>query len=407
MKFKITTALLLTLALALSLCACGSAAPAATTAPTAPASAAPATVSAADALAGQTITIGNIAPMTGALAAYGTAVDNSVRMACDEINAAGGILGATVVISTKDDQHTPAEAVSGFNALLSEGATAIIGAVASAETSAITGLANDEGVVLITGCSTADSITTEDDYVFRSCFKDSFQGEMAAAYASTLGCTKAAVLYATGDAYSSGLRDAFVAAADKYGIEIVCEQSTSDTGAVDFSSQVATIAASGADCMFAPYYYDAVGPKIIPQARESGFTGVILGADGFDGTQNYTTGDLSAYENCYFTNHFSAEDPSEIVQSYVKNYTKKFGADSLNALGALCYDAMYMLKQAIEEAGSLSSDAIRDAMSGMHYVGVTGDMTLDESGTPAKSVAILTFAEENGALVQKFVTTQG
>ena len=168
-----------------------------------------------------------------------------------------------------------------------------------------------------------------------------------------------------------------------------------------------TIASSGADCMFAPYYYDAVGPKIIPQARESGFTGVILGADGFDGTQNYTTGDLSAYENCYFTNHFSAEDPSEIVQSYVKNYTKKFGADSLNALGALCYDAMYMLKQAIEEAGSLSSDAIRDAMSGMHYVGVTGDMTLDESGTPAKSVAILTFAEENGALVQKFVTTQG
>ncbi len=393
--------MLLSLALLLALCACGkTAAPQAT-------AAAEGTAAPGEALAGQTVIIGDIAPMTGALAAYGTAVDNSVRMAAEEINAAAGILGATVEISTKDDQHTPAEAVSGFNALLSEGATAIIGAVASAETSAITGLANDEGVVLITGCSTADSITTEDDYVFRSCFKDSFQGEMAAAYASTLGCTKAAVLYATGDPYSSGLRDAFVAAADKYGIEIVCEQSTSDTGAVDFSSQMATIAASGADCMFAPYYYDAVGPKIIPQAREAGFTGAILGADGFDGTQNYTTGDLSAYENCYFTNHFSADDPSEIVQSYVANYTEQFGAESLNALGALCYDAMYMLKQAIETAGSLDSAAIRDAMSGMHYVGVTGDMTLDETGTPTKSVAILTFAQEDGALVQKFVTSQG
>jgi branched-chain amino acid transport system substrate-binding protein len=406
MKVKKLAALLLSFALILGLAACGST----TSTPTAaPATAAPAEASASaeGALAGQTIIIGNIAPMTGALAAYGTAVDNAVRMAADEINAAGGILGATVEISTKDDQHTPAEAVSGFNALLSEGATAIIGAVASADTSAITGLANDEGIVLITATSTADSITTKDDYVFRSCFKDSFQGEMVAAYAASQGWTKAAVLYATGDAYSSGLRDAFTAAADKYGIEIVCEQSTSDTGAVDFSSQMATIAASGAQVLFAPYYYDSVGPKIIPQAREAGFEGAIMGADGFDGTQDYTTGDLSAYENVYFTNHYSPDDPSELVQNFVKAYTEKYGSESLNALGALAYDAMYMLKQAIETAGSLDHAAIREAMVGMHYVGVTGDMTLDETGTPSKSVAIMTFAEENGKLVQKFVTSQG
>ena len=89
--------------------------------------------------------------------------------------------------------------------------------------------------MLVTPSSTADSITTKDDYVFRSCFKDSFQGEMVAAYAKDQGWTKAAVLYATGDTYSSGLHDSFVKAAEKYGIEIVCEQSSSDTGAVDFS----------------------------------------------------------------------------------------------------------------------------------------------------------------------------
>lgn len=203
-----------------------------------------------------------------------------------------------------------------------------------------------------------------------------------------------------------GLHDSFVKAAEKYGIEIVCEQSSSDTGAVDFSSQLATIAASGADMLFAPYYYDAVGPKIIPQAREAGFKGAIIGCDGFDGTQDYTTGDLSAYENVYFTNHYSPEDSSEIVQSYVKNYTAKYGSESMNALGALAYDAMYMVKQAIEKAGSIDHDAIRDAMSGMHYVGVTGDMTLDETGTPEKSVAILTFTPSDGKLVQKFVKTQ-
>ena len=138
MKIRNVLAMLLALAMMLSLVACGTSAPAATTAPAAATEAAaeeaPADTAASAPLAGQTIIIGNIAPMTGALAAYGTAVDNSIRMAAAEINAAGGILGATVEISTKDDQHTPAEAVSGFNALLSEGVTAIIGAVASADT---------------------------------------------------------------------------------------------------------------------------------------------------------------------------------------------------------------------------------------------------------------------------------
>lgn len=94
------------------------------------------------------------------------------------------------------------------------------------------------------------------------------------------------------------------------------------------------------------------------------------------------------------------------MQSYVKNYTEKYGSESMNALGALAYDAMYMVKQAIEKAGSIDHEAIRDAMSGMHYVGVTGDMTLDETGTPEKSVAILTFTPSDGKLVQKFVKTQ-
>lgn len=397
MKAKRLIALLLSLVMVLALAACGGKDDSKT----------PDDAASSGDLSGKTILIGNITPMTGAQAAYGIAITNSIQMAIDEINAAGGILGATVELSSKDDQGTPAEAVSGFNALLSEDVTAIIGACLSGCTSAITSLADDEGVVLVTPSSTADSITTEDDYVFRSCFKDSFQGEMVAAYAAEQGWTKAAVLYATGDTYSSGLRDSFVKAAEQYHIEVVCEQSTSDTAAVDFSSQLATIASSGADVLFAPYYYDAVGPKIIPQAREAGFTGAIMGCDGFDGTQDYTTGDLSAYENVFFTNHYSPEDPSETVQHYVSAYSEKYGSESMNALGALAYDAMYMIKQAIETAGSIDHDAIRAAMSGMHYVGVTGDMTLDESGTPKKSVAVMTFAESDGKLVQKFVTTQG
>ena len=207
MKLKRLTALLLSVMLVLSLAACGGGKDAKDD-------------SADGDLSGKEIIIGNITPVTGAQAAYGLAITNSIQMAIDEINADGGILGATVKLSTKDDQGTPAEAVSGFNSLLSEGAAAIIGATLSSCTSAITSLADDEGIVLVTPSSTADSITTTDDYVFRSCFKDSFQGEMVAAYAKDQGWTKAAVLYATGDTYSSGLHDSFVKAAEKYGIDI-------------------------------------------------------------------------------------------------------------------------------------------------------------------------------------------
>ncbi len=357
-------------------------------------------------LSDEKIVIGSIAPMTGSAASFGVACDNGVRLAVEEINANGGILGAQVEVITKDDQGTPAEAVSGFNALLGEGVTAIVGAVISSCTSAITELANEEEVVMITASSTADSITTEDDYVFRSCFKDSFQGEMIVEYAKEKGLKKGAILYATGDPYSSGLRDTFVKCAESAGIEIVAEQSTSDMAAVDFSSQLSTIVAANPDFIFTPYYYSALGPYILPQMRAAGYDGIVMGPDGFDGMESYTTGDLKVYDNIFFTSHYSAEDESETVQSFVKSYTDKYGAEALNAFAALSYDAMYMIKQAIEEAGTTDSAAIRDAMSGMNYVGVTGDMTLDESGTPEKPVAILTFEQQGDKVVQKFVTTQ-
>jgi len=353
----------------------------------------------------ETIKIGHIAPMTGALAAYGTAVNNAVELAISEINADGGLLGKQIELITKDNQADPAETVSAFNALLGEDVAAIIGAVRSACTSAITGLANDEKIVLITATSTADAITEEDNYVFRSCYKDSFQGRMVAAFCAQQGWTKVGILYTVGDAYSTGLRDSFLSAAEELGLEIVEEQSTSDILAVDFSSQLTTLASADIDVLFAPYYYDTVGPKIIPQAREAGYDGPIVGADGFDGTESVTVGDLSVYENVFFTNHYSPEDTSEIVQNFVSAYNAKYDPASLNALAALAYDAMNMLAQAIETADSIDHDAIREAMVGMHYVGVTGDMTLDETGTPAKSVSILTFKVVDDALVQSFVAT--
>lgn len=346
------------------------------------------------------VVIGTISPNTGSLAAYGEAVMNSINLAVEEINGAGGVLGKEIKLISYDDKGDSTEGANAFNKLAGEGVCAVLGSVTSGVTTGLAPLADEAGLVLLTPTATADTITEEDNFVFRACFKDSYQGTMAAKFAAEeLGVKKVAVLYASGDAYSAGLREAFNAAAADLGLEVVAEESSSSTDDTEFSSQLTNIAASGAEFIFAPYYYNAVGPYIVPQARAAGFDGVIMGADGFDGTIGTMQEDKTLYNICFFTNHYAPDDTSETVQKYVKSYTEKYGADSLNALGALAYDSVYMLSKAIEDAGTTDRQAIRDAMSGMSFEGVTGSFTLDETGTPEKSVAIIEF--KDGAAVWK------
>ena len=124
-----------------------------------------------------TITLGMIGPLTGSVAVYGTHIENGVKLAIEEINAAGGVTlsdGAhQLAVEVKDDQGDSTECVNAMNALISDGIQLVVGSATSGCTSAITSIANSEGVVMITPSGTADSLTTTMDYVFRTCFRDS------------------------------------------------------------------------------------------------------------------------------------------------------------------------------------------------------------------------------------------
>jgi len=332
------------------------------------------------------ILIGAIAPNTGSLATYGISVSNGIKLAVSEINAAGGVLGRELVVSSyMDDKGDSTEGANAFNKLVSDGVCAIIGSVTSGVTAGLGALADAEGMLLLTPTATADTVTEGLKGVFRACYRDSFQGEVAAKLAVKLGVKKVAILYASGDTYSSGLYEAFKAAAGPLGLEIVATESSSGTEDTDYTTQLTNIVASGAELIFAPYYFSSIGPYIVPQARAAGFTGFFAGADGWDGTPTTMVEDKSLYNNCFFINHYAPDDPSEVVQNFVKGYTDTFGAETLTALAALAYDSVYMLKQAIETAGVDDTAEIIKAMTGMSFAGVTGSFTLDESGTPAKS----------------------
>ena len=245
---------------------------------------------------GDSIPVGVISPNTGNLATYGESVLNGINLAVEEINAAGGVLGKNISIISYDDKADSTEGANAFNRLVGDGACAIIGSVTSGVTASLAPLADESQIVLLTPTSTADTITESDNYVFRACFKDSYQGKMAAKFAAEkLGVKKVAVLYASGDAYSAGVRESFDAACSELGLEIVAEESSSSTDDTEFSSQLTNIAASGAEFLFAPYYYNAAGPYIIPQARAAGFEGVIMGADGYDGTTESMLDDKTLY----------------------------------------------------------------------------------------------------------------
>lgn len=338
---------------------------------------------------GDSITIGTVTTNSGTAAAYGEAEVKGFELAVSEINAKGGINGKKVKLESMDDKGDATEASNAYNKLAGDNnVLAVAGPTISATTAAVAPLADQSKLVTIAPAATSDSIETG-NYLFRTCFKDSYQGEVAARFAAeNLKVKKVAVLYGTGDPYSSGVGEAFAKAAEKLGLEVVDKESSSSADDTEYSAQLQKIQASGAELLYAPYYYSVAGPYIIPQARSVGFEGYVMGPDGYDGLK--LTGDKSQYNKTYYTTHYSADDNTNTkVQDFTKSYKSKNNAEP-NTFAALGYDTIYMIKQAIEKAGeNATREDVRNAVAGMTFDGVTGKFTMDKSGSPTKSVTVL------------------
>ena len=344
----------------------------------------------AGAASGNTITLGSITTNSGTAAAYGEAELKGFKLAISEINAKGGLNGKKIKLESMDDKGDATEASNAFNKLAGDNSVlAVLGPTISSTTAAVAPLADQSKLPAIAPAATSDSIATG-GYLFRTCFKDSYQGEIAAKFAAeTLKVKKVAVLYGIGDPYSSGVGKAFAAAAKKAGLDVVDEENSSSADDTEYSSQLQKIQASGAEFLYAPYYYSVAGPYIIPQARSLGYKGYVMGPDGYDGLK--LTGDKSQYDKVLYTTHYSPDDTSNSkVQDFIKSYKKANNNQEPNTFTALAYDSVYMFKQAYEKAGkNPTREQIRNAIAGMSFSGVTGKFTLDKKGSPNKSVIVL------------------
>jgi branched-chain amino acid transport system substrate-binding protein len=188
-----------------------------------------------------------------------------------------------------------------------------------------------------------------------------------------------------GNDYTKGLSEFFKAKFTALGGQVVGYEGHA-TGTTDFKAQLTKVLAASPDVLYVSDYYNDVA-LIAKQARELGFKGPMLGGDGWDSPKLMEVGG-SAVEGCYFTNHYSQDDTSPIVQEFVKNYKAKYNATP-DALAALAYDSTYIMLDAIQRAGSTDGEKIKNALVATDLKTVTGQVKFDDHRNPVKSAVII------------------
>lgn len=347
------------------------------------------------------IKIGVFEPMTGASAAGGQMTVEGIELANELMPEVLGRPVELVIVDNKSDKVEAANAVSSL--IDKDNVVAIIGSYGSSLSMAAGDIVKEKKIPAV-GCSpTNPLVTLNNDYYFRVCFIDPFQGTVMANYAvNELGAKTAAIIQDVTQDYSVGLSKYFEDAFKELtGDEnSIVAKASYNTGDQDFTAQLTNVSSANPDVIFAPGNYGE-SALLIKQARDQGITTPILGGDTWESPEFLSIGG-DAVEGAVFSTHFTAEAPvTEVSEEFLAKYEEKFNK-AANAFAALGYDAYMVILDAIERAGAATPEAIRDALSETEdFTGATGHITLDENGDAVKSAIIKKV--ENGDFV--YLTT--
>ncbi|GAB4560564.1 MAG: ABC transporter substrate-binding protein [Anaerolineae bacterium] len=368
-------------------------------APVTPAPAAPAAEQPAaeeqptEAPAAEAIRIGAIYNVTGAMSSIDAPGLNGFKLAAQEINEAGGVLGhpiEVVAIDGKSDQTAVTNAVSEM--INVHKVVAIAGLNDSTFALAAGPIAQEAGIPFVTAGATLPTLPEQiGDYFFMVPFGDDAQAYAIADYAiDELGAKTAWMLVDQAYDFTTALAKFFKERFTERGGTILLED-IYQSGDTDFSAQIARLQALDPqpDVLFVSAIPNEAGITT-RQIREAGLTQPILSGDGFDTPLiAEVAGDLA--DDVYYSTHASLDNPDPKVQNFVKAYTEAYGRPPENAFAALGYDAMKLIADAIERAGSTDPAAIRDALAATKdFQAVTGVITYPEGQRkPNKSVTII------------------
>lgn len=355
----------------------------------------------------ETIKVGLNYELSGNVATYGQGLTEGIELAVEEINSNGGVLGKQIELVKADNKSDNAEAANVATKLITrDKVVAILGPATSGNTKGAIPVATQHKVPLISASATADDITVDSngnvrEFIFKTCFSDSFQGFIMANFAfEDLKVKNAAILMDNTSDYSKGLAKSFKERFESLGGTIVTEQAY-QAKEKDFRAVLTNIKSANPDVLYLPGYYEEVG-LIVKQARDLGLNVPVLGGDGYDSPKLVELAGNEALNGVYFTNHYSSMDNSPEVVKFKEAFNAKYGKDP-DAFNALGYDLAYFLADAIKRAGEAEPLKIREALEATkNFKGITGTLTVDENHNPIKAITIIEM--KNG--VQTFLKKQ-
>lgn len=356
---------------------------------------------------GASFKIGAIGPATGGAAVYGIAVQNGADLAIKEINAAGGINGYQIAYNFQDDECDNEKSVNAYNTLKDWGMQMLVGTTTSGCCIAVAAESSNDNLFQITPSGSSVDCINGNDNVFQVCFTDPNQGVGAAQYIGTNNVAeKVAVIYDSSDVYSSGIYEKFAQEAANQSFEIVATEAFTADNKTDFSVQLQKAKDAGAELVFLPIYYTEAS-LILTQANAMGYAPKFFGCDGLDGILNVENFDTALAEGVMLLTPFAADAEDAATQAFVSAYVESYG-DTPNQFAADAYDAVYILKAAIEQCGATPDDSVSDlceklkaAMPEITVDGLTGEaMSWDTDGAVNKSPKAMEIVDGNYSLIQ-------
>ncbi|MGV3010189.1 ABC transporter substrate-binding protein [Streptococcus thoraltensis] len=349
---------------------------------------------------GETLKVGLNFESTGDVSAYGNAGKNGAQLAIDEINKDGGVDGKKIKVFVKDNKSDNSESATVTTNLTTENeVNAIVGPMVSSAVASASPNAEKAAVPLVAPAATQDDLTVTKDgktrqYMFRTTFVDSYQGEVLSKFVSNdLKAKKVVLYYDNSSDYSKGIAKEFK---KKYKGDIVSE-STFQAKDTDFQSALTKFKDADFDAIVMPGYYQEVG-TIIKQAREIGIDAPIVGPDGFADDKLVELAGTKNSSNVYYVSGYSAKT-SDKAAEFAKAYKEKYGEEP-SMFAALGYDSVYMVADAAEGAKN-SAEIAKNLAKTKDFEGATGTMTIDKKHNPVKSVSVvgLTDGKESSATV--------
>ena len=347
-----------------------------------------------------TVKIGLNLELTGNIPKVGEHSRVAAEMFAEQMNEAGGIeIGGqtyTVELVIEDNNGTAEGATAVANKLVTQDeALVLVGPNASVAAVPAGEVANNLETPMISPWSTNPNTTLNRPWVFRAPFLDPFQGPVVANFATEqFAAERACVLFDIASDYPKGLADNFRAAWEElHGAGSVVAFESFTTGDQDFSAQLTKIGATDCQVLFTPQYYSEV-PLIVTQAQDLGLTFPIVGSDSW--------GDPQLLELCgdacngfFYSTHYVASGATGATKEFIDQFTARHN-EVPSDVGALTWDSMLIVAQALQTCGALTGDlatdraCVRDGMAAIRdFEGITGTMTFDEEGDPIKCAVIV------------------